>query len=76
MSKLNSRDLSDTSLLPYTRLSSSENISGVSSYLGGEGEYPSSSTTELDAPEGAAAGGERQKPGEFVRKEEVLVDTV
>ena len=63
------------------------NISGASSYLGGEGESPSSSTTNLDAPEGAAAasGGVvsardsaiDQKPGEFVRKkdieEEVLV---
>ena len=61
------------------------NVSGTSSYLGGEGESPSSSTTNLDAPEGAAAGGVvsirdsavDQKPGEFVRKkdteEEVLV---
>ena len=62
------------------------NISGASSYLlGGEGESPSSSTTNLDVPEGAAAAGGAvstrdsavdQKPGEFVRKkdtEEVLV---
>lgn len=62
------------------------NISGASSYLlGGEGESPSSSTTNLDVPEGAAAAGGvvstrdsavDQKPGEFVRKkdtEEVLV---
>ena len=61
------------------------NVTGTSTYLGGEGESPSSSTTNLDAPEGAAAGGVvtsrdnavNQKPGEFVRKkdteEEVLV---
>ena len=62
------------------------NVSGGSSYyIGGEGESPSSSTTNLDAPEAAAAGGVvtardsavDQKPGEFVRKkdtvEEVLV---
>ena len=62
------------------------NVSGASSYLGGEGESPSSSTTNLDAPDGTAASGGvvstrdsavDQKPGEFVRKkdteEEVLV---
>ena len=31
------------------------NVSGASSYLSGDGESPSSSTTNLDAPEGAAA---------------------
>ena len=62
------------------------NVSGASSYLGGEGESPSSSTTNLDAPDGTAAAGGvvstrdsavDQKPGEFIRKkdieEEVLV---
>ena len=62
------------------------NVSAASSYLGGEGESPSSSTTNLDASDGTAASGGvvstrdsavDQKPGEFVRKkdteEEVLV---
>ena len=64
--------------------------SNPSDYLGSEGDSPSSSSTNLDAPEresaAASSGGVvskrdsaiTQKPGEFLRKkdqEEVLVPT-